>query len=608
MKRILVLLFVMMLSISLFASVNGERIIDVNSPIYRAVKSLYISQGHALPSTTGPWSESEIEHMLSLLDTESMSSSDKETLYYIRSELSHEEELFAFSGEINLETYLHTNPSDFVGRDMWGRDPNSTLPMILIYSDAWVGDNFYGYFGINLSNAKFQAESDAKERFASTTFSTNLLMVPPATMKTMDFSFPHKAYISAGSSNFNLIWGKFNLGWGPGESGNFILGDHLGEHNAIRATAYNNTFKYTFLVDSFTHPMNYYYYKADDPTTLEDESANNGYHGNRGTQEHLNGIRLFLSHRLEWRLFSDKLNVVLTEGLMYMSEDNYIDLNVLNPSMLWHNLYTRAHSNSILSLEVDYTLLNGFNIYGQLVVDENILPGEPIAGKAGNGPAEPSAMGYMLGATYVKQTKLGTLTLNGEAAYTDPFLYLRDGGFGEKGSDVNYRNQVKGQYGINYVVALRDIYQAGGNVQYTEEFLGYRYGGDAIVANLNAKLDNWGKWNAEANLFFMAHGTFDQWTVWTRINPSTLHPEYPTESPITPTTSHITENHKDANASSRDSIEYTFDLTLKGGYTFTEHLAISAQLDYIFVLNPGNIKSNGTSTDLQFTLSGTYSF
>lgn len=600
MKWILVMLFVIVLSTALFASVNGERIIDVDSPIYRAVKSLYISQCHALPSTTGPWSESEIEHMLSLLDIESMSSSDKETLSYIRSELSHEEELFAFSGEINLETYLHTNPSDFVGRDMWGRDPNSTLPMLFVYSDAWVGDNFYGYFGINISNAKFQAESDDKERFASTIFSTNLLMVPPASMKTMDFSFPHKAYISAGSSNFNLIWGKFNLGWGPGESGNFILGDHLGEHNAIRATAYNNTFKYTFLVDSFTHPMNYYKY--------EEGATDNGYYGNRGTQEHLNGIRLFLSHRLEWRLFSDKFNVVLTEGLMYMSEDNYIDLNVLNPSMLWHNLYTRAHSNSILSLEVDYTPINGFNIYGQLVVDENILPGEPIAGKAGNGPAEPSAMGYMLGATYVKQTKLGTFTFNGEAAYTDPFLYLRDGGFGEKGSDPNYRNQVKGQYGINYVVALRDIYQTGGNVQYTEEFLGYRYGGDAIVANLNAKLDNWGKWNAEANLFFMAHGTFDQWTVWTRINPSSLHPEYPTESPITPTTSHITENHKDNNASSRDSIEYTFDLTLKGGYTFTEHLAMSAQVDYIVVLNPGNIKSNGISTDLQFTLGGTYSF
>lgn len=205
MKRILVMLFVIVLSTALFASVNGERIIDVDSPIYRAVKSLYISQCHALPSTTGPWSESEIEHMLSLLDIESMSSSDKETLSYIRSELSHEEELFAFSGEINLETYLHTNPSDFVGRDMWGRDPNSTLPMLFVYSDAWVGDNFYGYFGINISNAKFQAESDDKERFASTIFSTNLLMVPPASMKTMDFSFPHKAYISAGSSNFNLI-------------------------------------------------------------------------------------------------------------------------------------------------------------------------------------------------------------------------------------------------------------------------------------------------------------------------------------------------------------------------------------------------------------------
>ena len=89
------------------------------------------------------------------------------------------------------------------------------------------------------------------------------------------------------------------------------------------------------------------------------------------------------AHRLEWRVFDDKVNIVLTEGLMYMDENNMLDLNVFNPSMLWHNLYTRAHSNSILSLEVDWTILSGLNVYGSIVVDENILPGENVPGKEG---------------------------------------------------------------------------------------------------------------------------------------------------------------------------------------------------------------------------------
>ena len=91
------------------------------------------------------------------------------------------------------------------------------------------------------------------------------------------------------------MWGKYNLGWGPGKTGNFIIGDHLGYHNNIKLTAFNKSFKYTFLLDSFPHPMNYY-------------NADVGYIGDTGlsTQDQLKGMRLMLSHRLEWRVFDDR--------------------------------------------------------------------------------------------------------------------------------------------------------------------------------------------------------------------------------------------------------------------------------------------------------------
>ena len=311
-----------------------------------------------------------------------------------------------------------------------------------------------------------------------------------------------------------------------------------------------------------------------------------------------------LSHRLEWRVFDDRLNIALTEGLMYMDENNMIGLNVLNPSMLWHNLYTRAHSNSILSLELDWTVMKGLNIYGSIVVDENVLPGEPIPGKKGDEPAEPSAMGYMLGATYTLPLTKGILEFNAEGVCTDPFLYLRDGGIvSSKGED--YRTQKKGQYGINYVVALRDIYNTGGGVEYTEEYLGYKYGGDAIVGNFSVDYKDYGKWNVGGNLFFMAHGTFDQWTVWTRINPDKDH-DYPVDNPKTPTTSHVTDNQRDDGASNRDSVEYTVDLTIKGGYKIMSNLEAYASADFILVKNPGNISSISPKTDLQLTIGLSY--
>lgn len=556
----------------------------MNSPVFASLTELYLRTGKALPSTTGPWSESEISSMLESIDRDNLEDEYKEIYDYIVSEISHKENVFKFGLKASLEAYIHTDEVNFVGRENWGRDPNSTKPMFTGIMNAWLGDNFYGYTEVNVANAYIMGDEKAKENFGTTKFSTNLIMVPPASMRTLDFEFPHKAYLSAGSKNWNLIWGKLNLGWGNGHTGNFIVGDHLGEHNAIRFSTWIKNFKYSFLLETFPHPMNYY--------------NSNGYNRYSGAQEKLKGLRFFMAHRLEWRTLWDKLSITLTEGLMFMSEDGMVDLAILNPSMFWHNLYTRAHSNSILALEADWTIFKGFNVYGQMVVDEFILPGEPVPGKTETGPAEPSALGFILGANYTMPYKTGIFTFNAEVAYTNPFLYLRDGS--------TDRNQVKGQYGVNYVVALRRIGQTGGFVDYDEHYLGYRYGGDSIVGNLNAQYKRTGKWGVEANLFFMAHGTFDQWTVWTRINPDNNHPEYPSEEPKTPTTTHVTDNQNDANAKSRDSVEYTLDLTLSGNWNFYKNLTANFGFDWIMVVNGGNLKANGVRNDLQFTLGVTY--
>ena len=58
---------------------NQQRIIAVDSPVYKAMENLYIMVGKALPSSSGPWSENEMALMLSRIDRKSLNDTGKNT-------------------------------------------------------------------------------------------------------------------------------------------------------------------------------------------------------------------------------------------------------------------------------------------------------------------------------------------------------------------------------------------------------------------------------------------------------------------------------------------------------------------------------------------------
>ncbi len=604
MKRKLAVLLVLAVSLSVLfaADMNRQKIYPIDSELYQGITALYRISGHALPSTTGPWSGGELSMMLSRLDRFALPAEAQETYDWIADALEESSRYGSFRLGMTtaVEGYYHTDTSEwFQGRENWIRGFNDQNRFLTLFSDAWIGTNFYGYSEFSLGNSNTLVGN----AFGSTSFATNLPLVPPNDMKEFDFNFPYRAFLAAGGDTWSLQVGREQLSWGPGRTGNFVIGDHLAYHNALRASGYSKTFKYTFLTSFFPHPQNYYYYKDNNDASgvyihgVNPEDGSNA----KGQSQYINGISLFMGHRLEWRMFRDKLNVVLTEGAMYMSKDNRLDLIALSPAMIWHNNYTRSLTNSILSLEVDGTPVNGLNIYGQVVIDESILPGEPVPGE-GSAPAEPSALGYMLGTTYQAYAGQGVWHVNLEGAYTDPFLYLRDGDL-QSGTEI--RTQKKGQYGINYVVAVREQAGAGGSTYYNEDFLGYKYGGDAIVANLNGGYRAFGKWNVEGNIFYMAHGTFDKWTVWTRINGT----GNPSESPTTPTNSHsgYDNQNRDGDAATRDAVAHTLVLGVSGSYTILPGLDVFGQADYVHIWNPGNHSTNDPVSDLQLSVGVSYS-
>ncbi|HBK57982.1 MAG TPA: hypothetical protein DDZ37_01180 [Spirochaetaceae bacterium] len=562
---------------------NLQKIYPIDSDIYQAITALYISQGLALPSTTGPWSADELLEMLEKIDTGKLSGGTLAAYQYASSELNRDTTTFKFGLSAAMEAYNHTNTTDFTDESDWVVGFAERKPLLDISLEAWPGEHFYGYSSMSVGNNCYNGWN-ATDGYTSTLFgqyalTTNIPLVPPAVMSDLDFNVPYRAFGAFGGDGWSAEFGRERLSWGPGESGNFVIGDQILYHNMGRITTYTKNFKYTFLTSFFPYPDNYY--------PIIDKTTGN-YTGNGRSQSALvSGIKMFMAHRLEWNMFKDKVGFILTEGIMYQSADNTLDLRILNPAMIFHDYYIRGNANSILSAELNFTPIPYVNLYGQVVVDEFALPGEPMPGESG---ALPAAFGYMAGAKGRYPFGKGMFFGFFEWARTDPYLYLRDG---------SSYSQSLGDPGLNYVVALRMFSNAGG-ISYTEEFMGYEYGGDAIVYNANLGYKQFGKWYVSANFFFMEHGTFDKWTCWTDVSDAS-------DDVSTPTTIHVTDNNGDLDTSDRNAVAYTTIVGLKGGYTIMRNFDVYLEADYIYIKNPDNVSANAPIRDFQLTASISYS-
>ena len=157
------------------------------------------------------------------------------------------------------------------------------------------------------------------------------------------------------------------------------------------------------------------------------------------------------------------------------------------------------------------------------------------------------------------------------------------------------------EYGLNYVGVIREFTNKSGT-RYHSEFLGYTYGNDAMVFNVNTGVKRYGQWNVEANGFFMWHGTMDIYSMWSLIG-GTGNAPYDIS---TPTTSHPTGNYNDSDVSDRNSVSQTMVLGVNGAYDINEHLHVFGQLDYININNYKNI-ADSKASDVQLTMGATYS-
>ncbi len=516
---------------------------------------------------------------------------------------------------MNLDIYAHTydglkddaitrsdknniSETAFAGRKLWwyGQDLTKNTPFFEVDWQTYIGNNFYTFFNAYLSNSI----RGAKE-IGSTRLNSNIptLQNFELDFKLLDVNFPSRAFFSVGGDGWSVQIGRDRLNWGSGTTGNLVLSDNFPYHDMARFTAYSKTgkFKYTYLLSFSTSKTNYYYkdetQNGDGATTTD--SVYHGNYKNRSSFE-VEGIAFYAAHRFEGRIIDDKLSIAVTEAITYDSPSGSIQFTALSPMYFMHNAYIPSNTNSTLGFEINYTPIKGLGIYAQVLLDNFAMPGfETSPGPNKDDAVTPDAKAYLIGAKYITGALKGTLTINPEFVYVQPFTYLRNPG---SGSD----------YGLNYIAAVKyrlysyeDCYD-GTDMLYDEYVIGYTYGPDSLVANLSVTWEK-DKLTLGGRTFFMMHGTHDLWTIWSEIPAHTSEEDYKTAY------SGITSQDKTGNyrydTSKRDSIWYTLDIGLSATYELLDNLSVSAAVDFVNMNNIFNIKGQDAS-DFQLILGVTY--
>lgn len=561
-KIVLILYFIVISCVFCFSLKNNQKIWPIDSEVYQKIKNAYIIEGLSLPSSSGPWSTAELLEMTELLNKES------ELYQNIIKELKqnpkhnpHKALGFNFGINLNLEAYLHTNNDNaFVGLDKWMYNSQNMLPFFQFDWETYATDNFYGFIGLDFRNTSHYPNN---KDLGSKILSTNIIMFQNLEFEfSLNSNMPNRAFLAFGGENWSFLLGKDRISWGHGETGNFAISNNLPFQNIARFSTFFNSFKFSFLLSFFPHQSMYY----------TDDGWSNYYSQTTEVQ----GLRFYMAHRLEGRFLGNKLSIALTEAMMYQSDEGQINFKFFNPMDIFHNYYVRNNANSSIILELDFTPIKKLNLYGQLIIDEYAVFNEP-SGKDSKW-AHPNALGFMLGGKTSFKLKNGYFYGSFESVKTDPFLYLR-----YKNSSTQKEDNL---YGLDYVVGFCD-FNSG---IWDEYFLGYTYGGDALIFNLNAGWTNYKNLKIEGNIFYMLHGTFDKWTKWSAIGNGD-DPQYPKYDMFNfLTTQHPTYNNKDnENAEKRNSISHTFDIGIFASYQINEVIQIYAQSDFVFINNYGNI-------------------
>lgn len=522
---------------------NRQRIIPLDNELYQDIDALYIMNGLAPPSFARPWSEDEIDHILSKLQPEKLTGAAKLAYDNVQKKLEKrvllgkEEKAFVSVGAtVNLEGYLKTNND----RDEWVHGYEERLPLVEIPFEFWLWEHMYIDVDLSIKEAH-DVPIDSDYDYSNI----------PENIKYIDPSIPYRAFLSVGGHNWNVQLGRDKLSWGNGETGNMVLSDWADWYNFIKFTTYWKVLKFTTIyagIESYLTP------EEKDIDAVGDGLTRGNYENFRERYKAL------MAHRLEARI-TDKLTLAATEAIIFGNK--YPEFSNMNPVSIFHSVFAPEYSNVIFSLEADYALFRGLDIYFQFAMDEMKLSIE------NDSSGRPTALGYLAGARYLFPAGDGIVKLTLEGARTDPYMYNRWHPLTRFTVRRRYWSYLSGEY------------------LYVDKATGYRYGPDALVLYLAGeyRIPSDLKLSADVTMKFLGE-----------LNNSLSDP-----------LAYDTGSSADDKTSPSGTVHRELVTGLHAEKALTKKLSVGGDMYYIHINNYLN-ESGETINDFEFALHFSYKF
>ena len=448
-------------------------IIPLQDDLYDQMDRLFLLVGTAGPSTARPWSMVEAEHEFLRLDEQEIPGEVKPLYEKVARRFQQATSEFQLGLTIAPELYVHQN-TDFTTDSMWVYGWTRRKPFASLFLRVSVGGFSlstgleYGWGRVTYKDDLVRLDSLASPWVGIGTLvpasDGSILTVgnsyvyqqqivgnfPNVTMLEIDT--PRRTTFSFALPYLAISVSRDQISWGTSHIGNFIFDAHVDRADYLRLSVFGNQVGMTFVLM---------------PLDMDYSNAN--------SVDSTVPTRLFLAHRLDWkpvRWFS----FALSENIMYCTDQ--VKLQYLNPAFIYHNLNASDVFNAIAHLELEVVPVAGWKLFTQFCLDQ--------AKAITENEKQPTSWGLSGGVRHAARWGNGVMTASLEGAYTTPWLYRRQN--------------------VDFLI----FHRYATNVNYKKiplfTYLGFPYGGDAIVGEADLSWKSFEGWEISLKGLYLVHG------------------------------------------------------------------------------------------------------
>ncbi len=200
--------------------------------------------------------------------------------------------------------------------------------------------------------------------------------------------FIEQGYATIDAGKVRIKLGRDFLKWGPGESGTLLFSDVVRPLDQISVNFFLGPFRFSFLVSVL-----------DDMVLPSQDIVYPG--GNIAN-------RYISSHRLDMKFFKGRLQLGLSEAVIYGGVNRQVEWALFNPFLNFHGVQYNDDiaANTVGTIDVLFYPERKWKIYGSMLIDDIQVEKKIV------GDLEPNEIGWIIGTRYADPLKIDGLSLN----------------------------------------------------------------------------------------------------------------------------------------------------------------------------------------------------